>query len=104
VAQVNRSFVTQSWFHSHEEDQGDEQVFRPSSWPFPPSRGRTGFDLLPDGTMRSAGPGRDDRPGSAEGTWDLQQNLLRLADSRQGSQVFVLLSVASDRLILKKPA
>jgi hypothetical protein len=104
MAEVNRSLLTQRWLHSHEEDQGDELVFRPASWPFPPSRGRTGFDLLPDGTMRSAGPGRDDRPGSAEGTWDLQQNLLRLADPRQGSQAFVLSSAASDRLVLKKLA
>src|SRR5690606_14576546 len=34
-----------TWLHSHEEDQGDIITYRPNTFDFPPSRGRTGFAL-----------------------------------------------------------
>ncbi len=37
------------WMHSHEEDEGDIKVFRPSTYKFPPTRGRRGFLLQMDG-------------------------------------------------------
>ena len=40
------------WMHAHEEDPQDtsgREVYRPHDWSFGPSRGRRGFDLLPDG-------------------------------------------------------
>ncbi len=38
------------WRHSHEEDEANDiAVFRPVDFPFPPSRGRAEFELLPDG-------------------------------------------------------
>ncbi len=33
------------WMHSHEEDEGDIKVYRPSGFKFPPTRGRRGFSL-----------------------------------------------------------
>ncbi len=35
----------QHWMHSHEEDSGDVQVYRPADYDFPPARGRRGFEL-----------------------------------------------------------
>ena len=37
------------WRHSHEEDKPGVKVFRPSSYKFPRSRGRTGFDIKQNG-------------------------------------------------------
>ena len=59
--------VVGHWVHSHEEDTDAEMVYRPASYAFPPSRGRTSFDLRADGSYveRSPGPGR--RPRRVEG-------------------------------------
>ncbi|MGI4736188.1 MAG: hypothetical protein ACRYG7_13510 [Janthinobacterium lividum] len=43
--------LTQSWRHSQEEDQGAVQVYRPASYPFPPSRGREGYTFDPGGQL-----------------------------------------------------
>ena len=37
--------VAGRWVHSHEEDSGDELVFRPAGYAFPPSRGREALTL-----------------------------------------------------------
>src|ERR1041384_5695638 len=39
----------QHWVHSHEEDTDTEMVLRPAGYKFPPSRGRSSFELKPDG-------------------------------------------------------
>jgi hypothetical protein len=39
------------WVHSREEDAEGLEVFRPDAFPFPPSFGRDGLELLPDGTL-----------------------------------------------------
>ena len=52
-----------AWTHSYEEDEGDVQVYRPSTgFPFPPSRrGRETLVFGPDGTAIGGMPGADDR-------------------------------------------
>ncbi|MBG8552711.1 MULTISPECIES: hypothetical protein [Hymenobacter] len=35
--------LERTWLHAHEEDQGEVLVYRPNTYAFPPSRGRTGF-------------------------------------------------------------
>ena len=37
--------LQKTWLHSHEEDQGDIHTYRPNTYDFPPSRGRTGFSF-----------------------------------------------------------
>ena len=36
------------WMHSYEEDTNEVKVYRPDTYEFPPSRGRTGFQLNED--------------------------------------------------------
>ncbi|HHJ16932.1 MAG TPA: hypothetical protein ENJ80_09565 [Gammaproteobacteria bacterium] len=43
-----KTVLTGRWLHSHEEDSGDEMVFRPGSYDFPPSRGRMGYEFHAD--------------------------------------------------------
>ena len=38
------------WLHSHEEDSAAEMVFRPSTFAFPPSRCRVGFESNDNGS------------------------------------------------------
>ena len=60
------------WLHAHEEDTEHEMVFRPATADLPPSRGRRGLELSPDGTYTEIRPGRDDRPESSTGRWGLE--------------------------------
>lgn len=76
---VERAALIGSWTHSHEEDHDGVQVFRPSDFDFPPSRGRTSLTLHPDSTATLGTPGPDDRGTSDDGTWDLTGDVLRVA-------------------------
>jgi len=58
------------WVHSHEEDSGAVRVYRTAGYPFPPARGRRGFELAPDGTYTEHGPGPTDKPISSTGRWE----------------------------------
>ncbi len=85
------------WLHSHEEDTDVELVYRPATYRFPPSRGRAGFELRPDGTAADIRIGPTDRREESPGTWRLEGNSLIL--ERAGhSQVLTLVGVAPDRL------
>ncbi len=100
---VTADVLTQSWVHSHEEDTDTEMVFRPASFNFPRSRGRTSFDLKPDGGLVETGIGPTDRRQISQGTWKLEGDKLVLyAGSGQPGRVMEIVSAAKDRLVVKK--
>lgn len=43
--------LQQTWLHSHEEDQGEILTYRPNTYDFLPSRGRTGFTFNEDNSF-----------------------------------------------------
>lgn len=73
-----------AWLHSFEEDTRSEQVFRPDSYPFPPSRRpRTRLDFG-TGQMTTATPGPDDKlQRSAVAVIPLGMQRYRLGDGRE---------------------
>lgn len=44
-----REEVLGRWLHSREENEGGVRVYRPEDYQFPPSRGRDGFEIRPEG-------------------------------------------------------
>jgi hypothetical protein len=71
------------WVHSHEEDTGDELVYRSadSGYAFPRSRGREALELRPDGSYTGTAPGPADKPeATGQGTWRLEGDTLVLGD------------------------
>jgi hypothetical protein len=82
------------WMHSHEEDNGDVQVYRPADYPFPPARGRRGFEIKPDGGLVLYGPGPSDKPEATAERWS-SAGAGRL---RLGDRELEIVSVDSDRL------
>lgn len=46
------ALIDKTWLHSFEEDAGDTLVYRPNTYEFPPSRGRTGFMLESGGVIK----------------------------------------------------
>lgn len=92
------------WVHSHEEDSDEEMVFRPATYPFPPSRGRTSFELLADGSYVERSPGPVDVPVSARGRWSLENGRLVLnAGGERPSHSLEITAVDADRLAVRRP-
>ena len=60
------------WIHSREEDQGDVQFFRPPGFAFPPSFGRDGFTMRPDGEVVQDDVGPADGIVHVSGRWTQQ--------------------------------
>jgi len=98
----NVSQVAQAWVHSHEEDTPTTTVYRLADFPFPPSRGRKGFQLDPGGTMIARKPGPTDQSVKSDGTWKLSDDLLELSPKGGSTQSLTLDLVEPDRLIVQK--
>jgi hypothetical protein len=99
--------VLGSWLHSHEEDTATTAVYRRASYDFPPSRGRKGFELRPDGTLTEKGIGPADRSVHTAGHWRLGEDgglefIAGPAD--QPARALQIESVDEDRLVVWKGA
>lgn len=93
------------WIHSHEDDSGDTEVYRPADYRFPLSRGRRGFEFRAGGTVRYDEIGHADRPEPAEGSWNLdRQGNIRLDFEGRPSLVLEIVSHSDDELRLRRRA
>ena len=99
---IDLALLTQAWAHSHEEDTPDSIVYRRADFPFPPSRGRKGFELKSDGTLLAKRPGPTDQTQHIAGNWKLSGQELELHPAGAGAQVLCIQSVEPDRLIVSK--
>jgi len=104
AAVLTQQALTRHWIHSHEEDTDIEMVFRPADFHFPPSRGRTGFELKSDGSLIQTGIAPTDGPQESRGTWKLadDQLLLYTKSKTQPARILKIEQVAPDRLVIKK--
>jgi hypothetical protein len=66
---VRAALLDKTWLHSFEEDQGDTMAYRPNTYDFPPSRGRTGFALEADSVFRQYEIAPTDGLEEHVGTW-----------------------------------
>lgn len=94
-----------TWRHSHEEDTETEAVYRPDSFDFPPSRGRTGFTFRADHSCTYIGIAARDGSTREACTWELRQGAHpRVVVKLQGrEEVLPVVSVDSERLVVRKP-
>jgi hypothetical protein len=67
--QLPSEIYEKHWIHSREEDTEGIQVYRPSTFNFPLSRGRRGFEIEKSGAFLEYGIGPDDRSNKVEGKW-----------------------------------
>lgn len=93
-----------SWIHSHEEDYDGKQVFRRSSFAFPPSRGREQFDLQPKGVILYYGIAPNDGTADpVEGSWEIPSERAMEVSLPQGEGFAAeLVEISSDRLVIQK--
>ena len=69
------------WLRSREEEAlaSGIEVYRRPDHPFPRSRGRTGFDIAPDGSYTEYAIGPTDRSVSRRGRWEQTQRGLSIS-------------------------
>jgi hypothetical protein len=90
------------WVRSHEDDTEGEVVYRPASYAFPPSRGRTSIELRPDGSYVESSPGPVDVPEESTGRWSIEGNRLVLeAEGDRPGHAWEIAAASGDGLKLK---
>ena len=102
---IDRNALHQHWVHSHEEDTATETVYRPASFAFPRSRGRSAMALKPDGGLVETGTGPTDRPQESQGTWKLEEDdTLSIYEKGQEKpkRTMKIVSLDQDRLVVRK--
>ncbi|MDQ3784905.1 MAG: hypothetical protein M3360_08525 [Actinomycetota bacterium] len=105
MTKVKREVLHRRWVHAHEEDTEEEMVFRPAEHELPPSRGRTAFELRPDGTFSEAGLGSVDVPEQAGGNWEFEDGeRIVLGEGATGGvpRLMPISSCSSERLVIRK--
>jgi hypothetical protein len=79
-------------------------VFRPASFSFPRSRGRTSFELLSGGKLVDHGFGAGDATTETRGTWEQQPDgtlALYHDDSKEPDRVLKIVKAERDRLVVQ---
>ncbi|GEO06410.1 hypothetical protein AAE02nite_40740 [Adhaeribacter aerolatus] len=98
-------FYDKTWLHAVEEDSAEVEVYRPNTYAFPPSRGRTGFSLSADGTFRLFTIAPTDGLEEHPGRWKkVKDDVLRIRFAAEQPEGFDLqiISLAPDLLKIKK--
>ena len=91
------------WIHSREEDQGDVRFFRTESFAFPPSFGRDGIEMRPDGSFVQDDVGPADGIVQTPGRWT-QQGPGTIAvrfDGAREDYAFTIVSVDAELLRMR---
>ena len=73
IGQLPLKIYEKRWIHSREEDTNEIQVYRPSTYNFPLSRGRIAFEIEKNGTFIQYGIGPDDTRKKVEGNWTIEE-------------------------------
>lgn len=92
----------QHWIHSHEEDNTTEgyRTYRPSSYNFPPSRGRDGFEIKKNGVVLAHPIAPTDGNLTVERKWKIDGDQLIMEDDK-GISTFQIISIHPEKIVLK---
>ncbi|MDB5235258.1 MAG: hypothetical protein JWR44_2251 [Hymenobacter sp.] len=94
-----------TWLVSREENSGDTLVFRPNTYAFPPSRGRTGFALKSYGRFEQFDIAPTDGLAGRPGTWTADGDTrlrIHLADGKDPDYTLEILSLQKQVLKLRR--
>lgn len=97
--------LERTWLHAHEEDQGDVQVYRPNTYAFPPSRGRTGFMFDHNGLFTQYDIAPTDGIEGRKGRWTAENDhtvRITLDDKKDPDYKLELVSLENDVLKVRR--
>lgn len=91
-----------TWLHAHEEDQNDVRVYRPNTYAFPPSRGRTGFAFDHNGLFTQFDIAPTDGLEGSRGVWKAENDhLLSISLDDKKDPDYKLEIISLDKDVLK---
>lgn len=94
--------LERTWLHAHEEDQGDVRIYRPNTYAFPPSRGRTGFSFDHNGLFTQLDIAPTDGLEGRKGKWTAENDhTLRISLDDKKDPDYKLEIVSVDKDVLK---
>jgi hypothetical protein len=96
--------IFKRWVHAHEEDMEGVEVYRPTTFRFPPSHPRPGFEIMEDGAFIEYVPAPDDGGVVRGGTghWEAEvSDLIRVNFDGVEPRSFTLTIVAIEEDILR---
>lgn len=97
---VDLATMQRTWLHAHEEDHGDTLVFRPNTYAFRPSRGRTGFEVGLNGELTQYDIAPTDGLEKRAGKWRVEGNTFYATFPEKNSIDYSLrvLSLTAERM------
>jgi len=93
-----------TWLVSREENQGDTLVYRPNTYKFPPSRGRTGFAIRSSGRFEQFDIAPTDGLAGHPGTWTADgatRLRIHLTEGQEPDYTLEVISLDKDKKVLK---
>lgn len=104
---LESKLLNKTWLHSYEEDQSDILTFRPNTYDFPPSRGRTGFSLEEGGIIKQYNIAPTDGLEERIGYWEYtngKQVIVTMKGNGRPEERFLIdvLSLEDEVLKLRK--
>lgn len=97
--------LERTWLHAHEEDTGDVRVYRPNTYAFPPSRGRTGFAFEHNGLFTQFDIAPTDGLEGRKGKWTPENDhtlRISLDDKKDPDYKLEIVSIDKDVLKVKR--
>ena len=94
-----------TWLHAHEEDQGDVRVYRPNTYAFGPSRGRTGFAFDHNGLFTQYDIAPTDGIEGRKGRWTAQDDhtiRISLDDKKEPDYLLEIVSLENNVLKVRR--
>ncbi|HEY4649852.1 MAG TPA: hypothetical protein VIG72_00490 [Pontibacter sp.] len=106
---LEAQLLGKTWLHAFEEDQEDITTYRPNTYDFAPSRGRTGFALEHGGILKNYTIAPADGLEEQPGTWQFLENdkiLITIKPEGQPQQQYLIeiVSLKDDVLKVKREA
>ena len=103
MTSYNEDCIYKHWIHSHEEDTEDKKVYRPSTFEFPQSRGRDGFEIRENGEFILYITGPTDKPEKILGNFTIDSNKVNIELALiQKSSTMTILSCEENLLVIQK--
>ena len=94
-----------TWLHAHEEDHDDVQVYRPNTYAFGPSRGRTGFAFDHNGLFTQYDIAPTDGIEGRKGQWKAQDERtvrISLDDKKEPDYLLEIVSLENNVLKVRR--
>jgi len=102
LTQISPNFFDKTWIHSYEEDVGNTQVYRPTTYKFPLSRGRRGFEIKKDGEFIQHGIGPTDKTTKINGNWTNEApDVIKVDFGKEQTKSYKIKILSCDDNILK---